>query len=173
MGIPAGEIDVEAALPPRWREVLVPVRGGADATARVHVALRIAAGIRARVTALYVVDERVLGDPEAGLVREQLHAQLTEDGQAVLEAARLEATLYEVEFAPRLEAGPVVETIVRVANEIKADVIVIGAHRQTWLGRLLGSSVAEAVLRAASCAVLAVPPLQRAGAAGAHSQPRG
>ena len=108
-----------------------------------------------------MIDERTLGDPDAGLVREQLHAQLRVEGQAVLDAARLEASLYEVGFSARLEVGPVVETIVRVASEIGADVIVVGAHRQTWLSPLLGRSVAEAVLRAASCAMLAVPLLSQ------------
>jgi nucleotide-binding universal stress UspA family protein len=63
-----------------------------------------------------------------------------------------------VRLSARMERGQVIEAVVRVAQEIDADVIVVGAHRQTWFGRLLGGSVAEAILRAATCAVLAVPP---------------
>ncbi|HEU5317019.1 MAG TPA: universal stress protein, partial [Chloroflexota bacterium] len=109
-------------------------------------------------TALNVVDERVIGDPEAGLVRETLNEQLREEGERLLaDIARL-GEGNDVRLSTRLERGPVVETIVRVAQEIGADAIVVGAHKQTWLGRLLGGSLAEAVLRAVSCAVIAVPP---------------
>ena len=141
-----------------WHQILVPVRGGPDAMLRAELALRIAQGTGARVTALYVVDDRVLADPDAGLVRESLMAQLTREGEQLLEEVKLLAEDSQVKLSTRVEQGPVVETILRIAGEIGADAIVVGAHRQTWLGRLLGGSLAESVLRAARCAVLAVPP---------------
>jgi universal stress protein A len=145
-----------------WSQILVPVRGGADAMARVALALQLARGTGASVVALYVVDDRLLADPDAGLVREALDAQLVEEGNTVLaQAAELSAGL-DRPLVTRLERGLVVETILRVADDIKADAIVVGAHKQTWLGRLLGGSLAESVLRAANCAVLAVPPGQGA-----------
>lgn len=141
-----------------WHQVLVPVRGGADAYVRAELALRIAEATGASVTALYVVDERLLGDPDAGLVRESLHAQLVEEGEQLLDEVAEIAAESPVTFTSRIESGPVVETIVRTADAIKADVIVVGAHKQTWLGRLLGGSLAESLLRSAKCAVLAIPP---------------
>ncbi len=141
-----------------WFQILVPVRGGADALTRTELALRIAQGTGARVTALYVVDERLLVDPDAGLVRETLSAQLDQEGEQVLAGVAKLAEGTPVKMSTRLERGPVVETILKVAEEIGADVIVVGAHKQTWLGRLLGGSLAESLLRAAQCAVLAVPP---------------
>jgi nucleotide-binding universal stress UspA family protein len=141
-----------------WRQVLIPVRGGPDAAARVQLALDLAAGVGAAATVLYVIDERVLGDPDAGLVREQLDAQLQREGEAMLASVAQLAAGRPVPLAQRIERGPVVETILRVAADIGADVIVVGSHRQTWLGRLLGRSLAESVLQSARCAVLAVPP---------------
>ena len=141
-----------------WHQILVPVRGGADAYDKVELSLALARGTGARVTALNVIDERVIGDPEAGLVRETLSDQLTVEGEQLLASLALLAEGSETRLTTRIERGPVVETIVRVADEIGADAIVVGAHKQTWLGRLLGGSLAEAVLRAAPCAVIAVPP---------------
>jgi nucleotide-binding universal stress UspA family protein len=141
-----------------WRAILVPVRGGADAFTRLELALQLASGTGAQVTALYVVDERLLGDPDAGLVRDTLDNQLRQEGEQILAEMVQLAEASSAELATRLERGPVVETILKVAAEIAADAIVVGAHRQTWLGRLLGGSLAESLLRAASCAVLAVPP---------------
>lgn len=142
-----------------WPTILVPVRGGPDALARVDLALRIAAGIGCGVTALYVLDERLVADPDAALVREQLQEQLAQEGRAVLEQVARLASGYALPFETMTERGPVVETILKVANRIQAGAIVVGSHKQTWLGRLLGSSVAEAVLRNATCTVIAVPPM--------------
>jgi nucleotide-binding universal stress UspA family protein len=141
-----------------WPEILVPVRGGADAYEKVELAIALAKGLGSRVTVLNVVDERVIGDPEAGLVRETLNEQLRQEGETLLTDLAALARGTDVPLTTRLERGPVVETIVKVAGEIGAGAIVVGAHKQTWLGRLLGGSLAEAVLRAASCAVIAVPP---------------
>jgi nucleotide-binding universal stress UspA family protein len=41
-----------------------------------------------------------------------------------------------------------------LAQEVKADLIVMGTHGRTGVGRLLLGSVAEAVLRRAPCPVL-------------------
>jgi len=141
-----------------WRHMLVPVRGGPDALARVRLALRIAAATGANITALYVMDDRLLGDPSAALVREDLFEQLAKEGEAVFEAVRGLPEARNVRLTTRLERGHVVETVVKVGEEVGADVIVVGSHRQTWLGRLLGGSVAESIMRVARCTVLAVPP---------------
>ncbi|HEX2037270.1 MAG TPA: universal stress protein [Chloroflexota bacterium] len=143
-----------------WRQILVPVRGGPEAPCRARLAFLLAAASGASVTFLYVVDERVLGDPEAGLVREALEAQLAREGEAVLGAIGRLPEAAGVCYLTRVEVGPVVETILRLARELQADLIVVGAHRRTWLGRLLGQSVAESLLCQAACAVLAVPPTE-------------
>jgi len=48
--------------------------------------------------------------------------------------------------------------ILRMADEIGSDLIVMGTHGSTGLRRLLAGSVATAVLRGAHCAILAVRP---------------
>jgi universal stress protein A len=53
-------------------------------------------------------------------------------------------------------AGPAPATIVETANEVKADLIVMGTHGRTGIGRLFLGSVAEEVLRRAPCPVLTV-----------------
>jgi universal stress protein A len=55
-----------------------------------------------------------------------------------------------------LRDGPAVETILDLADEVKADLIVMGTHGRGGLGRLLLGSVAELVLRRAHCPVLFV-----------------
>lgn len=52
-------------------------------------------------------------------------------------------------------AGDPAATVLEVAAERNCDLIVVGTHGRTGLGRLLTGSVAEAILRRAECPVLA------------------
>jgi nucleotide-binding universal stress UspA family protein len=56
----------------------------------------------------------------------------------------------------RVEEGDPALKILQVAGEINADLIVMGTHGRTGLGRLLMGSVAEEVVRRAVCPVLTV-----------------
>ena len=56
-----------------------------------------------------------------------------------------------------LADGNPAEEIVRNADELKADVIVIGTHGFTGWRHLLLGSVAEKVVRLASCPVITIP----------------
>jgi nucleotide-binding universal stress UspA family protein/quercetin dioxygenase-like cupin family protein len=63
----------------------------------------------------------------------------------------------------RVAEGIASKEILRMAQELKCDLIVMGTHGRTGLDRLLTGSVAEEVLRKAVCPVLVVrmPPPQK------------
>jgi len=61
-----------------------------------------------------------------------------------------------VKYEHRLVMGIAADDIVRLANEEQADLIVIGTHGRTGLKRVLMGSVAESVMRLATCPVLIV-----------------
>ncbi len=61
-----------------------------------------------------------------------------------------------VRIEPRVQEGQAGTEIVRVAKEAGCDLIVMGTHGRTGLGRLLMGSVAEQVMRQAPCPVLTV-----------------
>jgi universal stress protein A len=56
----------------------------------------------------------------------------------------------------RLEEGKPADEILRVAQDVKCDLIVMGTHGRTGLAHFLMGSVAEQVVRKATCAVLVV-----------------
>jgi nucleotide-binding universal stress UspA family protein len=56
----------------------------------------------------------------------------------------------------RIEDGDPADTVVRVAREIGADVIIMGTHGRSGLSRLLLGSVAESVLRKADGMVMTI-----------------
>ena len=59
-----------------------------------------------------------------------------------------------IPYEHRLISGDPASAIARLAEEIDADLIVMGTHGRTGLSRLLMGSVAEAVVRRAPCPVL-------------------
>ena len=88
------------------------------------------------------------GDPEDKayeLAISQLRTVLTADG---LTSAR-----------PEVHVGPdPAKEIVEYAKAIHADLVVLGTHGRTGVGRLFMGSVAEHVVRTAPCPVLVVRP---------------
>jgi nucleotide-binding universal stress UspA family protein len=62
----------------------------------------------------------------------------------------------------RLETGQTAETITRVAEEERADLVVAGTHGRSGLDRVFVGSVAERVVRTAPCPVLVVRPRKAA-----------
>jgi nucleotide-binding universal stress UspA family protein len=55
-----------------------------------------------------------------------------------------------------VEVGDAADVICRVADRLRVDVIIVGSHGRSGLGRLLLGSVSEQVVRHAPCPVLVV-----------------
>lgn len=78
--------------------------------------------------------------------------------------ARLQADAHAIAFVPLGSPGP---EIVKAAKEWQADLIMIGSHGRRGITRALVGSVAEGVMRHASCPV---PRRPRQGATVAASR---
>jgi nucleotide-binding universal stress UspA family protein len=80
--------------------------------------------------------------------------------QAYRAAARRQVDELAGRFGPPvrtlLREGPAAEQILAAAEEIRAELLVIGTHGRSGLGRIALGSVAEGVLRGAECSMLVV-----------------
>jgi len=117
-----------------------------DFSPRAHVAFDVACRLArggGRLIVLHVVEEvHVASEGYEDALNERLHELKCDD------------PTIEVEY--RLCEGDSAEMILREAGESSCDLIALGTHGRTGLERLIMGSVAEAVLRRARCAVLAV-----------------
>lgn len=82
---------------------------------------------------------------------------LREDAAQGLEA--LTAPFRDAGCAVQVEVrvGPPADAIVEAAKELKPRMLVMGSHGRTGIARLVLGSVAERVLRQASCPVVVIP----------------
>jgi universal stress protein A len=76
--------------------------------------------------------------------------------EEALEARATDLRRRGIDASRRVQTGVPFEQIVKVAEEERADLIVMGTHGRTGLDHLLLGSVAERVVRLAPCPVLTV-----------------
>jgi nucleotide-binding universal stress UspA family protein len=113
------------------------------------------------VTLLSVVTE-VPGDDAGGFegsvytADEQERVWREEMREAGEELERTATALTTKQLDRRIEVGDVANTVCHVAEQVKADVIVVGSHGRSGIGRLLLGSVSEHVVRHAPCPVLVI-----------------
>lgn len=115
---------------------------------------------RGEVTIVHSVDLPVVPTDMFGGALGDWSANLA-DHQRSVEAAAMEglsAALADggIDGEKQVLFGPAAANILRVAEETRADLIVVGTRGRTGLRRMLLGSVAEAVVRAAPCSVLVV-----------------
>lgn len=168
---PDGEDRPEGAEPtvgaagevPTYERVLVPTDGSETAERAVDHAVAIADALDGELHALNVVDVAAAGqrDPvPSGTVVEAL----TEQGEAAVDAVAERADDAGVPVVTAVRQGFPGSRIRTYARENGADVVVMGTHGRTGLGRVLLGSTVERLVRRAEMPVCAVPPADRDGA---------
>ena len=94
-------------------------------------------------------------------VRPEVHQwfrDLKEGASKSLDAQADKVRRFGVQVHPILREGHPFREILNIAGEISADLIVLGTHGRTGLPHVLLGSVAERVVRKASCPVFTVHP---------------
>jgi nucleotide-binding universal stress UspA family protein len=144
-----------------YERILVPVDGSPTADAGLTEAIRLAKLTGGQLRLLHVIDPPpfVFSGDGYGAVASDVLAVFQESGRRVLEDARKRVvhegvavdTAISDSFGERL-----CERAAQVANEWKADLIVIGTHGRRGVSRALLGSDAEQVLRTAPVPVLLV-----------------
>jgi nucleotide-binding universal stress UspA family protein len=133
------------------RNILVPTDFSEQSVAAFHLAAALARDHRAGITVLHVRETPVVPFAEFGAV-----PPLDVPSQTVLleKMAQFEPPDDTTGVEYLLADGIPAEEIIRAANDRGCDLVVMGTHGRTGLGRLLLGSVAEEVMRKAPCPVL-------------------
>ena len=139
---------------PRFRRILVTTdfsEGTADALA---YAFSVAQENDSRITLLHVIHD--VGPEMSGRYRQSL---LEGVKKQLEDLVPLEARNW-CEVETRVESGAPYRIILRTLQDERIDLLVMNIHGKGMLDRALLGSTAERVVRAASCPVMAIPPMK-------------
>jgi nucleotide-binding universal stress UspA family protein len=134
--------------------VLVATDGSEVSLRAGEYAARLADGLGAKLFALYVVDEHLAF--HAGIHYGELVEKFSEDGREATGKVRALAEEPGVECEELIVFGRPEQSILAVAEEVGADLIVLGAEGMSGLEHALIGSVSEEVMRHANRTVLVV-----------------
>jgi nucleotide-binding universal stress UspA family protein len=158
---------------PRSERLIIVV--GFDFTPLADHALREAAMLAARRprSGLHLVWAVDLGrdwTPPEGSVPdiEPFLGRMQAAAEAALQAC---APVSDTRIFHHVIEGDAAGAILAVAEDVQADLVVVGSHGRTGVGRLLIGSVAENVMRKAGCPVLVMRPRRYRDQPGSRAQP--
>jgi nucleotide-binding universal stress UspA family protein len=152
------------------RTILHPTDFSPHSHAAFQLACSLARDYAARLIVLHVVNPPIAA--LGGMAAVPPIAEEYGQRKAEEKLYHLQSPYAAVRIEQRLAQGDAAEEILRLAEEIPCDFIVLGTHGRTGVGRLLLGSVAERVLRKAACPVLTVknPVPEAAEPAGARKE---
>ncbi|MEO7731352.1 MAG: universal stress protein, partial [Kofleriaceae bacterium] len=139
----------------RTRNILVPIELGPQAELVLDYAVALATKLDAKLHLLHVAGRPLAesaGSVAATATTREDSLEQCQQELELLAAARAN----QAPFGPTmLRVGDETRVILRTANEVHADLVVMGTHGQRrGVSRLLLGSVAESVARGGHCPVL-------------------
>lgn len=147
-----------------FKVILSPVQFDDNSMAALSVAKELALTYGATVYVMYVVP--IILVPGEGYIVYSLEEQEQNAKKALAEMAqqRLSGVKYEI----LTKIGEIAKSVLDVAHEIRADLIVMATHGRTGIPHFFLGSVTEKVVREAQCPVLTVRPAVKEKTAGAE-----
>jgi nucleotide-binding universal stress UspA family protein len=137
--------------------LLVPTDFSSHSGRALDHAIALARALDARVHLLHAVHlpaAAALGEVE--LLTDDIRPRMRDAAARKLEKARQKVAGAGVEAQTHLEEGSPAEVIVRLAETLSADLIVMGMHGWSGIPHIVLGSTAERVIRTAPCPVMTV-----------------
>ena len=151
-----------------FKAILSPVQFDDNSMAALSVAKELALTYGATIYVLYVVP--IILVPGEGYIVYSLEEQEQNAKKALAEMAQQHLSSVKYEILTKI--GEIAKSVLDVAHEIRADLIVMATHWRSGIPHFFLGSVAEKVVREAQCPVLTVRPAVKEKAAGPESTGR-
>lgn len=145
-----------------WKTILVPTDFSEGARAALRIASDLALTHGAKLVILHVtelppgLDTGTMIAPAPGGIPVTVVDFAREQAVSWMQQDRDNLVPKEVETTVRIEVGAAVETVLEAAEQVGADLIVVGTHGRTGFAHLVLGSVAERIVRRAQVPVLTV-----------------
>jgi nucleotide-binding universal stress UspA family protein len=140
-----------------FRRFLVPTDFSETSDRALDWAIDLAGRVGAAVTVMHAYEIPIVGFPDGALMATaEVASRIADAARSGLEATADQHRGRGVPIDATLREGVAWEEINRVADELDADLVVIGTHGRRGLARALLGSVAENVIRTARRPILTI-----------------
>jgi nucleotide-binding universal stress UspA family protein len=137
-----------------FKKILIATDGSEEAKAAVSKGLELASLMNAEVTALSVLDVGSMAYAARGPSLADVYTYLEESAKAAVDAVKKEGEALGLKVETQIRKGSPGNEIIDASKDY--DLIVMGSIGRGGIARLLIGSVAERVVRFASCPVLVI-----------------
>ena len=140
--------------------ILHPTDFSENSKRSLDYACTLASQFQAQLHLLFVVADAVVSvaPPMSGFLPEGYAEDVMQSAESNLAQLKLGTQAENLDVVREVVHGSAFLEIIRYANDREMDMLVMGTHGYTGLMHLLMGSVAENVVRKASCPVLTVHP---------------
>ncbi len=145
-----------------YKKIVVATDGSKTSLQAARQGMDLARRFKADLKIVYVIDQRVFFFPHEvqELTAENPYFtvlnELRDNAQAVMDSLKKEAKKHMVEFEPLIREGQIIDEIMKVIKEAKADLLILGTHGQTGEARGILGSTAQALVVLVDCSMLLV-----------------
>lgn len=142
----------------QYKKFLIAVDDSAFSMKAAKAGFALAHAIKAMIGILYVVDKsKEVSNTDLGMTPAQSQTILLREAEKTIEQYIKMYNGIDKIFRFTPEGFPEQE-ILNIAKEWEADLIIMGTHGRSGLGRILTGSIAEYIIRHAEIPVMVIPP---------------
>ena len=135
-----------------YRRIMVAIDGNDPPSPVLEAAMEMAGRFEARLALCHALDDTILAQQFARVALPDGAREFLERAAAIARERGIETDIVLVDS----ESEHVPGLLHRAAADWKADLLVVGAHGSQGVGRLLGGSIAEQLLRKGGVSLLLV-----------------
>ncbi len=139
-----------------YKRLLLPTDGSETSNKAVEHGVILAKAVGGEVLGLYVIDISAFTGIPTEAIWENMRSLLDEEGKKALSMVEDAAKENTVKFELLLKEGRPADDIIKTAEERDVDIIIMGTAGRSGLDKFLLGSVAEKVMRTATCPVLII-----------------
>ncbi len=137
-------------------KILVPTDGSEPSHRAAEFAIALAKNFNAEIIAVYVIDRFIIEEVSKVHERRELEKEIKSKAERTLNYVVKSAEMEGLRASSVILEGPPYDQIVRQAEALNVDVIVMGTTGRRGMERILIGSVAERVIEYAPCPVIVV-----------------
>jgi len=138
------------------RKILIPIDGSDSSMRATDFALKLAKHFGSEIIAIYVIDRIILEEISKIHERREVEEEIKRKAKRCLNYVVKSAEKEGLKASSILVEGQPHDQIVRHAESLRTDIIVMGSKGRRGTNRILIGSVAERVIEYAPCPVLVI-----------------